>query len=378
MALNKLGAVQLEKLSKWKKEQQQKTDFETRNKAAWTSPIGKPKPKQKDRAAHIHSLGISRSAEHLPEIINALKDPNGNVRRMAASALGKMRSCEAVEPLLALLEVETKPQVRQYSIKALGKIRDERARATLEIIVNDSSEKEYNRKSARTALRRINRTEAKPLEHPSFGNKQPESPQANHPPKQPRDPITNFLNQPRPRPLKGPWFAGWALDYHSRYVGRNQIRSAVGTLVYNYKYQGEHHLADDLVDRWVVLLALHPDLPQPQVVIPIPPSTLRKFDPVSHLAERLASRLDIPAMINTLGKTRTTQPQKELNSLVAKQRNVSGAFHLKGDVTGLHLLLIDDLFDSGATLCEAARTLSQGHPASIVVLTLTKTIHSNQ
>jgi predicted amidophosphoribosyltransferase len=177
--------------------------------------------------------------------------------------------------------------------------------------------------------------------------------------------------------LKGPWFAGWALDYHSRYVGRNQIRSAVGTLVYNYKYQGEHHLAYDLVDRWVALLAQHPDLPQPQAVIPIPPSTLRKFDPVSHLAQLLASKLAIPAMTNTLGKTRSTQPQKELNSLVAKQRNVSGAFHLKGDVTGLHLLLIDDLFDSGATLCEAARTLSQGHPASIVVLTLTKTIHSN-
>ena len=177
--------------------------------------------------------------------------------------------------------------------------------------------------------------------------------------------------------MKGPWFAGWALDYHSRYVGRNQIRSAVGTLVYIYKYQGEHHLADDLVDRWVAFLAQHPDLPQPQAVIPIPPSTIRTFDPVSHLAQLLASSLDIPAMINSLGKTRTTQPQKGLNSFVAKQRNVSGTFHFNGDVTGLHLLLIDDLYDSGATLCEAARTLTKGNPASIIVLTLTKTIQSN-
>jgi len=375
ITLCKQGPVQLEKLSEWKKDQQQKIDLETSNKANWISPRGKSK--QKDRAANIHSLGVTGTVEDVPEIINALKDPSGNVRRLAASALGKLKSCEAVEPLLVLLDVETKPQVRQYSIIALGKIGDGRARPTLEIIVNDSSETEYNRKSARTALRRINRTEAKPLEHPSPENKQSKSPQIDHPAKQSRDHVTNFLNQPRPRPLNGPWFAGWALDYHSRFVGRNQIRSTVGDLVYNYKYQGEHHLANDLVDRWVALVALHPDLPQPQAVIPIPPSTLRKFDPVSHLAQLLASKLAIPAMTNTLGKTRTTQPQKELNSLVAKQRNVSGAFNLKEDVTGLHLLLIDDLYDSGATLCEAARTLTKGNPASIIVLTLTKTIHSN-
>lgn len=373
--LTKAGPAQLEKLAKWRKAQQHKTDQEYNNAVTRIHPDGKSKPK--DRAAHVHSLGVSGRLDNIPELITALKDPNGNVRRLAASALGKIRSSDAVMPLLALLEVESKPQVRQYSIVALGKIEDERACARLEKITNDHSEKEYNRSAARNALQSLKRTEAKPSELPSSGNKQVKSSQIDRPGKLPRDPITAFLNQPRPRPLKGPWLAGWALDYHSRYVGSNQIRSAVGDLVYKYKYKGEHHLANNLVQLWIDLLAQHPDLPQPHAVIPIPSSTLRTFDPVPHLAQVLASSLDIPAMINTLGKTRTTRPQKELNSLVAKQRNVSGAFRLNVDVAGKHLLLVDDLYDSGATLCEAVRTLARGQPASIVVLTLTKTIHSN-
>jgi predicted amidophosphoribosyltransferase len=37
--------------------------------------------------------------------------------------------------------------------------------------------------------------------------------------------------------------------------------------------------------------------------------------------------------------------------------------------------LIDDLYDSGATLEEVAKVLTRGGVSGIVVLTLTKTIH---
>ena len=107
---------------------------------------------KKDRAAHVYALGKTGSLEHVPELISALEDPHGNVRRLATSALGKLRTIDAVLPLLALLENETKPQVRQYTIKALGRIGDERARARLEQITFDNAEKEYNRSTARAAL----------------------------------------------------------------------------------------------------------------------------------------------------------------------------------------------------------------------------------
>ncbi len=191
------------------------------------------------------------------------------------------------------------------------------------------------------------------------------------------DAVADFLSRPHPRPLKGPWLAGWALDFHSRFDGDRQIRSVLGDLVFRYKYSGERDLAAELAARCVELLKAHPELPKPDAVIPVPPSSPRDFDPVMLLAEPLAAQLGIPALKDTLVKTRATKPQKELRALAQKQANVAGAFALKGSVRGKKLLLVDDLYDSGATLSEAARVLARGGATSLVVLTLTKTIHAD-
>ncbi|MEI6308727.1 MAG: RecQ family ATP-dependent DNA helicase [bacterium] len=198
-----------------------------------------------------------------------------------------------------------------------------------------------------------------------------------HSAESPDDPVAAFLSRPHPRLLKGSWLAGWALDFHSRYDGDVASRSTVGELVFRYKYSNEHQLAQDLARRWVELLATHPELPQFDAVIPVPPSTHRDFDPVSNLAQALAAQLKVPVLANVLIKTRVTQPQKEMKSLAQKQSNVAGAFALRGAIRGQRVILIDDLYDSGATLDEAARVLARGGAASLIVLTLTKTIHSD-
>ena len=177
--------------------------------------------------------------------------------------------------------------------------------------------------------------------------------------------------------MKGPWLAGWALDFNSRFSGAENVRSAMGDLAYRYKYRGEQQLAPDLAARWVELLAAHPELPKPDAVIPIPPSIRRDFDPVTLLAQALGARLSIPALTGVLVKTRATRLQKDMTALAQKQANVAGAFALKGDVRGKRLILVDDLYDSGATLVEAARVLTRGGAVSLIVLTLTKTIHAD-
>ncbi|MBN1891083.1 MAG: RecQ family ATP-dependent DNA helicase [Thermoflexales bacterium] len=107
------------------------------------------------RIQRIVQLGNERSLERLPELIAALGDPDGNVRRLAASALGKIKARGAVEPIMALLAQETKPQVRHYAVKALGQIGDVRARSLLEKISQDEAERDYTRTSARLALKRL-------------------------------------------------------------------------------------------------------------------------------------------------------------------------------------------------------------------------------
>jgi HEAT repeat protein len=93
----------------------------------------------------------------VPELIEALNHTSGAVRRLAASALGKIADRRAVLPLLALLEHELHPQVRQYVVKALGKMEDCQAQERLCTIADDEQEMPYTRKAARSALKKLKR-----------------------------------------------------------------------------------------------------------------------------------------------------------------------------------------------------------------------------
>jgi ATP-dependent DNA helicase RecQ len=111
-------------------------------------------------------------------------------------------------------------------------------------------------------------------------------------------------------------------------------------------------------------------------VVPVPPSKQREQDPVCCFAQALSQKLELP-FCPVLVKSRQTQPQKEMHSLAQKQANVAGAFKLVSRVKGLRLLIIDDLFDSGATLEEITRLLQRAGASRVYVLTMTRTIHSS-
>ena len=103
-------------------------------------------------------LGEKKNPEDIPKLIDFTKSDNVNERRLAASALGKMAKLkpqiyEAVPSLILLLKDE-KSQVRQYSIKSLGLIKDERALSHLEIVAK-TDEKGYNKKCAEKAIRKL-------------------------------------------------------------------------------------------------------------------------------------------------------------------------------------------------------------------------------
>jgi hypothetical protein len=287
---------------------------------AWSLEHGQEPvtPQRKDGqelAEQVYDWGESGKREHIPDLIVALDSDNGNVRRLAASALGKLRAVEAVEALMVLLSKELGPQVRQYTSKALGQIGDERAAHALEQIARNANEMDYNRLAAKTALKQL---------PPSTAQRLSEAETIGLPDNSTDDPIDNFLSRAHPRPLNGPWLAGWALDFHSRYDGDVGSRSRVGELVFRYKYGGEQQLAQELAQRWRDLLGAHPELPTLDAVIPVPPSLQRVSDPMTLLAQALAAQLKIPALINTQIKTRATRPQKEMTSLAQKRANVAG------------------------------------------------------
>ncbi len=191
------------------------------------------------------------------------------------------------------------------------------------------------------------------------------------------DAVADFLSRPHPRQLPGPWSAGWALGFHSQYAGANWNRSETGELTYRLKYQGDQSLLPLLVEQATALIADHPELAQVDAVVPVPPSTLRANDPVSSFAKALAQKLGLP-YLPALVKSRQTAPQKEMHTLAQKQSNVAGAFSVQSPMKGKRLLVVDDLYDSGATLEEIHRHLQRAGAVKVNVLTLTRTIHSDK
>ncbi|GEM_PF-4923074 len=108
-------------------------------------------------------LGEARDPKKIPKLIEFTKSENGNERRLAVSALGKLSIFkplifEAVPSLIELLE-DDKPQVRQYAAKAFGKIGSEDALPHLKRLLND--EKPYVREVAIEAIKRIKNAKRK-------------------------------------------------------------------------------------------------------------------------------------------------------------------------------------------------------------------------
>ncbi len=188
--------------------------------------------------------------------------------------------------------------------------------------------------------------------------------------------VVAFLSRSHPRQLPGPWDAGWSLSFHSQFDGADWKRSQAGELTYRLKYQGDLAALPALVEQAMHLIAEHPELAQVEALVATPPSIPRPNDPVQKFTEALAQRLGLPCL-PALVKSRQTAPQKEMHTLAQKRANVAGAFQLQAPVAGKHLLILDDLFDSGATLEEICRLLRRAGAARVCVLTLTRTIHSD-
>ena len=191
------------------------------------------------------------------------------------------------------------------------------------------------------------------------------------------DAVAAFLSRSHPRQLPGPWVEGWALGFHSGFGGADWQRSAVGDLTYRLKYEGDGAAIPLLVEQAAALCREHPALAAVDGVVPIPPSQERTLEPVGAFAAGLAAALGLP-VLKALVKTRQTSPQKEMHTRAQKRANVAGAFAVSGDVRGKRLLVLDDLYDSGATLEEAARILKSVGASAVSVLTLTRTIHSDR
>lgn len=113
-----------------------------------------------DCAFLLYLLGEMKSKKAVPSIMVFLKSNDGNIKRTACSALGKIGDIRAEEGLISALE-DKRPQVREYAIKALGKIGSRNAIGQLKKIEINPQEKDYVKRAAKNVLNEIRGAEGR-------------------------------------------------------------------------------------------------------------------------------------------------------------------------------------------------------------------------
>lgn len=146
--------------------------------------------------------------------------------------------------------------------------------------------------------------------------------------------------------------------------------------IHLYKYRPVRSLGEPLA-QWMaeqVRVTAPIDLTMP---VPLHRARLRHrgFNQALIIARVISLRFAAPFMYDNLVRLRSTRPQVELSGQ-ERAENVKGAFGLArpAEVSGKRVLIIDDVFTTGATMNECAKVLKEAGAASVTVYTLARTM----
>jgi len=149
----------------------------------------------------------------------------------------------------------------------------------------------------------------------------------------------------------------------------------VRTIIHDAKYSANScawSIAGEMLKE-----ACH-DLKKPDYLIPLPLHTKRLrqrgFNQSVEIAKPLARSWKMLPNNDILFKVRATTPQIELDEL-KREKNIKNAFAINTniDISGAHILLIDDVATTTSTLREAAKVLLKAGVAQLDVAVIART-----
>ena len=173
------------------------------------------------------------------------------------------------------------------------------------------------------------------------------------------------------RRIEGDWDDGYALAKHSLssvYRGENEFghpqydttRSEPGEALYQLKFRSDWSQARPLA--FAIAQHIVPRFDRIDIIVPMPASTSRVRQPVSEIAQELGDLIMKPVTEAVLiASVAEGSPKlKDLTTREAKEAALRGRFSVADALRGTerpNVLLLDDLFDSGATMEAATRAL---------------------
>jgi ComF family protein len=144
-------------------------------------------------------------------------------------------------------------------------------------------------------------------------------------------------------------------------------------VIYQYKYRRSKDIANFLIK--ISIEKLKKSLPQDiDMTIPIPLHILSKskrgFNQSEIFTKELAKKFNLKYSNKILSKTKLTRTQSKL-SREERENNVKGSFRSR-TVNNHNILLVDDVFTTGSTMDEAAKTLKKSGAKQVWGLTIAK------
>lgn len=189
------------------------------------------------------------------------------------------------------------------------------------------------------------------------------------------------------RNISGNWDKGFALDKHSLgsvFIGNDEYghprfdttRTEVGEATYQLKYRSDWNKIEPLAQS--IVDTILPHFSDIGFVVPAPATTQRARQPVHEIAKTIATKIKVPYFEQMLVKLPSDGGAVSLKNLVTKEEktaSLNGRLRLEKTITNdgcWNVLVVDDLFDTGATLeavCEQLRSYDK--VGKIFVATLT-------
>ena len=186
------------------------------------------------------------------------------------------------------------------------------------------------------------------------------------------------------REISGNWDKGFVLDKHtvsSTCVGHTPnghpifetTRTEVGEAAYQLKYRSDWNqvrpLAQQLAD------SIYPLFSKVGFIVPMPASSSRTRQPVTEVARALSEIVSIPVFEELLLKKPNGKSLKDLATKEEKIAAIGDSFNVQDQISSegqWNVLLVDDLFHTGASAQEASKALrTYGKVNKIYVAVLT-------
>lgn len=162
----------------------------------------------------------------------------------------------------------------------------------------------------------------------------------------------------------------------ARSFGRHD--GALRDLIHLFKYAGVRTLAPRFGDLLAQVMAENSDFRSSDVILPVPlhadRERARGYNQATLLAHELAGRIGLRMDAVSFVRVKATAPQAGLTSH-QRRENVRAAFAVRGDsLSGLRVILVDDVFTTGATANACAHALRRAGVAEVRVLTVARVV----